>query len=315
LTDFGFKYIFGAKESLIDFLNAVLDIDGGIVDLTYENPERIPHSEEERKAQFDLHCTTGTGERVIIEMQNHHQEFFKDRTVYYATFPIQEQAPKGKEWDYELTPVYSVNIVNFRMDDKKLKKPEKKPDEKYVSYVQLMDIDTKEVFYQKLTFVYLELPRFDKEEHELQTGVEQWMFVLKNLPELKEIPKALQNEVFGQLFQMAEIAGLSAKLRKDYQSSLKYYRDMNNIIAYRDKQIAMWKQEATMSKQEAAMSKQEAAMFKKGYVTVKKENVTVKRKAEMSEKKAEKATKEAAMYKEENERLRRLLGLNDTQAN
>ena len=121
----------------------------------------------------------------------------------------------------------------------------------------------------------------------MQTGVEQWMFVLKNLPELKEIPKALQNEVFGQLFQMAEIARLSAKLRKDYQSSLKYYRDMNNIIAYRDKQIAMWKQEA--------------AAFKKENVTVKKENVTVKKKAEM--------------YKKENERLRRLLELNDIQVN
>ena len=247
LTDFGFKYIFGAKESLIDFLNAVLDIEGGIVNLTYENPERIPHSEEERKAQFDLHCTTGTGERVIIEMQNHYQKFFKDRTVYYATFPIQEQAPKGQEWDYELTPVYSVNIVDFRMDDEKRKRSGK-PDEKYVSYVQLIDRETQKVFYEKLTFVYLELPRFDKAESELQTGVEQWMFVLKNLPELKEIPETLHNEVFGQLFQMAEIAKLPAKLRRDYYRSLKYYRDMNNIIAYRDEQIAMWKQEAATLK-------------------------------------------------------------------
>ena len=120
------------------------------------------------------------------------------------------------------------------------------------------------------------------------------MFVLKNLPELKEIPDTLRNEVFGQVFQMAEIAKLPAKLRRDYYRSLKTYRDMNNIIAYRDEQIAMWKQEA-------ATFKQEAATFKKGYVTVKKENVTVK--------------KEAERYKKENERLRRLLGLNDTQAN
>lgn len=96
LTDFGFKYLFGAKDLLIDFLNGILDVDSGIVDLTYENTERIPHSKHERIARFDLHCTTGTGERIIIEMQNNSQDFFRDRTVYYITFPIQEQAPKGK---------------------------------------------------------------------------------------------------------------------------------------------------------------------------------------------------------------------------
>ena len=243
LTDFGFKYLFGVKELLIDFLNGILDIESGIVDLTYDNTERIPHSDEERIARFDLHCTTGKGEHVIIEMQNASQDFFKDRTVYYATFPIQEQAPKGdKNWIFKLQPVYSVNIVNFRIKDikpdgtKKAKITE--PDGKYITNVQLIDRDTGEVFYKKLTFVYLELPLFTKKENELKTSIEQWTFVLKHLPDLIEVPEVLQNDVFEKLFQIAEIAKLPAKNRKEYNRSLKNYRDMMNSITQRDQKIA-----------------------------------------------------------------------------
>ena len=271
LTDFGFKYIFGTKDLLIDFLNGIIDVKAGIVDLTYDNTERIPHSEEERSARFDLHCTTGTGERIIIEMQNHSQAFYKDRTVYYVTFPIQEQAPKSKDWDYMLKPVYSVNIVNFRMKDEDPQESEvEEPNEskqqdkqeladKYITYVQLIDRDTHEVFYRKLTMVYLELPQFTITEKELKTGMERWTFVLKNLSNLNDLPDTLRNEVFEKLFQMAEIAKLSAKERKEYYRSLKSYRDMNNLIAQRDQQILQNKQIIFQSKQVIATLKKENA--------------------------------------------------------
>ena len=234
LTDFGFKHIFGAKASMLDFLNAVLNIEGGIADLTYDNTEKIAHADEDRTARYDLHCTTGTGERVIIEMQNQSQYFFRDRMLYYATFPIQEQAPKGKDWDFKLNPVYSVNITNFRMNRTETVNTE----EKYCSYFQLMNTDTKEIFSDKLIFVVLELPLFDKTEDELQTGMDKWMFVLKNLPKLNDLPAGFRNEVFEQLFHTAEIAKLSASDRKEYYRSLKSYRDMNNYITQRDRKIA-----------------------------------------------------------------------------
>ena len=257
LTDFGFKYLFGVKELLIDFLNGVVDVESSIVDLTYDNTERIPHSDEERIARFDLHCTTGTGERVIIEMQNNSQHFFKDRTIYYATFPIQEQAPKGKDWDYMLKPVFSVNIVNFRMKDEEPQESQP-PDEseiagKFITYVQLIDRDTGKLFFRKLTFVYIELPLLTKTEYELQSSAEKWAFILKNLPKMNELPESLRSDVFEKLFQMAEIAKLPAQERKEYYRSLKSYRDMNNSIAQRDQKIAMMSNSIAQSKQQIAM--------------------------------------------------------------
>jgi hypothetical protein len=49
-------------------------------------------SEEARKAVFDIHCENEKGEKFIVEIQKSKQSFFKDRTLYYSTFPITRQA-------------------------------------------------------------------------------------------------------------------------------------------------------------------------------------------------------------------------------
>ena len=116
-TDFGFKKLFGTefnKDLLIDFLNQVLDHREQIKDLTYLNAEHQGRSNDDRKAIFDVYCENEQGEKFIIEVQNVYQEFFKDRSVFYATFPIQAQATKGKKWDYHLKAVYAVGLLNFR---------------------------------------------------------------------------------------------------------------------------------------------------------------------------------------------------------
>jgi predicted transposase/invertase (TIGR01784 family) len=242
LTDFGFKHIFGTKEYLMDFLNAVLDIEGEIIDLQYDNTERTGRSKDDRTTYFDLYCTLATGESIILEMQYNHQEFFKDRTLYYASRLIQEQGEdqKGnKRWGYELKPVFSVNIVNFALGASVYTvKAIDPPVDKYVSYVQLFDRDTLKVFYKKLTFIFLELPYFTRELDELLTPMDWWMYVLKNLAKLDRLPDALRNNIFESLFSKAEIAKLSKKDRKEYDHSLKKNYDMNTIIADRDKRIA-----------------------------------------------------------------------------
>lgn len=109
-TDFGFKKLFDSefnKELLIDFLNQVLDEREQIHDLTYLNTENLGSTEADRKAVFDLYCENEKGEKFIIELQNARQDFFKDRSIYYATFPIQSQAVKGKDAEgrfLELSP-------------------------------------------------------------------------------------------------------------------------------------------------------------------------------------------------------------------
>ncbi|RLD61296.1 MAG: hypothetical protein DRJ05_02950 [Bacteroidetes bacterium] len=227
-TDYGFKRLFGEEPNkglLLDFLNELLkEEQGRITELTYLKNENLGRGELNRKAVFDLYCTNEKGERFIVEIQKTKQKFFKDRTVYYSTFPIQEQAIKGSEWNFKLEKVYTIAILDFVFDE------DKDQPGKFRYDVKLTEQETKEVFYDKLTFIYLEMPKFDKKVEELETGFDKWLYILKNLHKLDRIPEKLKETIFLQLFETAEIAKFSREEYQDYEDSLKYYRDMKNSL-------------------------------------------------------------------------------------
>ncbi|NVO09735.1 MAG: PD-(D/E)XK nuclease family transposase [Bacteroidales bacterium] len=226
-TDYGFKKLFGEelnKDLLLDFLNELLkEEQGQIKDLTYLKTEQLGTSELDRKAIFDLYCENEKGEKFIVELQKTKQNFFKDRTVYYSTFPIREQA-KRADWDYELKAIYTIAILDFVFD------ADKAEPNKFRYDVKLSDIDTKKVFYDKLTFIYLEMPKFNKSVDELETRFDKWLYVIKNLNKLERIPDKLREQIFDKLFKTAEIAGFTQEQMRSYEDSLKYYRDLKNSL-------------------------------------------------------------------------------------
>ena len=151
-TDFGFKRLFGSefnKELLISFLNAMFHGEQNVQDVTYLNSEQLGDRIDARRAVFDVYCENDKGEKFIVEMQNVYQEFFKDRTIYYSTFPIREQAQRGGEWDFHLNPVYTIGLLNFNFADGL------ENAKRWHHEVKLMEVDTHEVFYDKLTYIYV----------------------------------------------------------------------------------------------------------------------------------------------------------------
>lgn len=224
LTDFGFKKLFGTEPNkilLIDFLNQILPKKHQIKDLSYARSEQLGLNDLDRKAIFDLYCIGESGERFIVEMQKAKQNFFKDRSIYYASFPIQDQAKKGN-WDYRLDPVYTVGILDFIFDDHK-------SNDELLHVVELKD-QKAEVFYDKLKFIYIELPKFRKTEQELENQFDKWLYVFRYLSELQDRPQKLQDKVFKKLFEAAEIAKFTPEERDAYEESLKYYRDLQNVV-------------------------------------------------------------------------------------
>jgi predicted transposase/invertase (TIGR01784 family) len=224
LTDFGFKRVFGTeanKRLSIDFLNTLLPNYHHIRDLTFKNSEYLGNTPLDRKAIFDIYCQAENGERFIVEIQKAKQNFFKDRSVYYSTFPIQEQALKG-EWNYELTSVYTVGVLDFVFDDHR--------NEDTLLHIVELKNQQCEVFYEKLKFIYIELPKFTKSLEELESHFDKWLFLLKHLADLSERPQPLQEEIFNELFDVAEISNFSPSEQQGYQNSLKYYRDLNNVV-------------------------------------------------------------------------------------
>ena len=227
LTDFGFKRIFGTamnKDLLICFLNSLFDGKQVVKDVKYLNPEHVGDVYADRKAIFDVYCEGENGEKFIVEMQNAYQTYFKDRSLFYSTFPIREQAPKGDDWDFKLNHVYTVALLNFSMNDDAFDK------EKIRHHVQLCDTATHKVFYDKLEFIYVEIAKFDKKLDELQTLYEKWLYALKNLYKLSQRPKELCDKVFDRLFEEAEIAKFSPLEMREYEASKKAYRDIKNSV-------------------------------------------------------------------------------------
>ena len=227
LTDFGFKRIFGTdpnKELLVNFLNSLFDGEEVIKDVKYLNSENVGDVYTERKAIFDVYCENEKGEKFIVEMQNAYQTYFKDRSLFYSTFPIREQAPKGSDWNFCLKKVYVVALLNYRMSDEAFDSSDT------IHTIALMDTKTNKVFNAKLMFKYVEVGRFDKTDDELISLSDKWMYVLKNLSRLDNRPSSLSEKIFTKLFDAAAIARFTPMELREYEDSLKAYRDIKNSL-------------------------------------------------------------------------------------
>ena len=227
-TDFGFKKIFGEEASkplLLDFLNTILPEKSKIKDLSFQNAEHLGQTEADRKSLFDIYCEAENGEKFIVELQKAKQNFFKDRTIYYSTFPIREQAEKG-EWNYQLKPVFCIGILDFTFDDYEVEHEKTE----VVHNIKLKNQYGK-TFYDKLTYIYLEMPNFKKDERKLISRLDKWLFFIKHLEDFQTIPTIFKNEqIFKKAFEKAELAKYDSLEFERYERSLKEYRDLKGFI-------------------------------------------------------------------------------------
>jgi len=159
-------------------------------------------------------------------LQKAKQNYFKERTIYYSTFPIQEQAERG-EWNYNLKAVYCIGILDFTFDDY-----ENEPEKNEVIHTIKLKNQNGKTFYDKLTYIYLEMPNFNKSEADLKTRIEQWLYFIKHLEDFQSIPTIFNDDVFSKAFEKAELAKLAPTELDSYQYSLKVFRDNKAVYDY-----------------------------------------------------------------------------------
>ncbi len=247
-TDFGFKKLFGeegSKDLLKDFLNQLLPAEYQIVDLEFRDKEITPEIPEYRRDIFDLYCENDRKDKFIIEMQKSRLEYFKDRVIFYTTYPIRNQAPKGGvfkivkgdekkiDWNYKLKPVNFIGILDFEFDD------EGKESDEYIVEIEYKDQNNK-VFYDKLKYFFVVMPRFNKKAEELKTHKDKWIYFLKNLSSFDDIPAILNEPIFRKGFELAKISNYDAKQLYEYERS---YNDYLGFKASMDFQYDQGKKE------------------------------------------------------------------------
>jgi len=228
-TDFGFKKLFGeeaSKDILIDFLNSQLPDMHQIATLEFRNTEQLGMVALDRKTVYDIYCEGTNGDCFIVEMQKAPQRFFKDRALFWTSFPIRNQAPKGlidgKTWDFELKAIYLIAILGFVYDQNEEK-------QKFMRDVQLRDQDG-DLFYDKLRFIFLQMPLFTKTESELETRSDKWYYFLKNLGSFDSIPSIFREPIFERALETAEVARLTKDEMFQYEVSQMAQWDNDSVL-------------------------------------------------------------------------------------
>lgn len=184
------------EELLISFLNAIIfDKEDGITSLTFKNIEQLGDTKKHRNCFFDVYCKVNDGSSFIVEMQNAWQNYFKDRSLFYATQPIRDQGQVGEEWNFRLENVYMVGVMNFRFSK------DEYPEDSYFHVVKLMDIVDQHVFYDKLTLIYLEMPKLKNMTLKNDSMREKWLYALHNLCYTNEYPVELHEDISRSSFR------------------------------------------------------------------------------------------------------------------
>ena len=221
-TDWGFKRLFGqefSKDLLINFLNDLFEGEFQIKDVTFKDKEQLGDTNDLRGCIFDIYCVTDDDKHFIVEMQNRWVPFFVNRSIYYASKAFVAQRKKFDEAGvrtavlYQFVPVYVVCIMNFM--------PREHEVTKFRTDVALREKSSDSVFSDKLRFIYLSLPFFDKSEEECETGFEKWIYVLKYMEVLERLPFTAQKKIFDHLAKLADVRCLSSEEQEKYDESIK----------------------------------------------------------------------------------------------
>lgn len=233
--DTAFKIIFGrqdvSEEFLIDFLNEIFRDDpdfNDIVSVQYANNERHRDHDKDKRIIYDINCITSTGHRFVVEMQHQEQENFINRAVFYAARAINEQGARlrthtkdaGKEWN--LIPVVMISVCDF---------PVKGLPPKALCRAALTDDVTGEIITKVLRAVFIQLPWFTKTEAECETGIDKWIYILKNMENLDSMPfETYKDRIFERLADVSDVAMLAAEDRVAYEADLKWAMDYNGVM-------------------------------------------------------------------------------------
>ncbi len=253
LNDFSFKRVFGEanKQNLIALINDLLAGEKHVKDLAYMPTEQLGERKGNRRIILDLKCIGENGEVFLIEMQRLEHKNFRDRTVFSTSRIISNFYAEGDNYrDTALPEVYFIGILEFRMDAEEC--------EHHIRRVELTDRNTGKVFYNKLQYIFLELPNFVKTPEEIETDLDRWFWLFKHLSEADQMPRFMNRRVFKRIFQIAELANLSEDELMAYNASIQAEWDWQNAVELAEERAV----EKALKKERAKAEARERQLLK-----------------------------------------------------
>ncbi len=203
-NDVAFRKIFSNQnrtDILIGFLNAVLNLEGAkaIQSVQILNPYQTPKLETLKTTILDVRATDQRGISYIIEMQIAYVAGVKKRFTYYVAKAYAGQIERGEDYP-KLNEVIFIGILDFVLFKK---------NPHYLSRHQVLDIETHEREFKDLEMNFIELPKFTKQEHEVSTLLEKWIYFIKHTEDLQVVPSHVTDPSLQMAYSEADRFGWS----------------------------------------------------------------------------------------------------------
>ena len=236
-VDFAFKRVFGSekyKEATIGLLRSIIT-DRTIDDIEFLNVEVPGLSADDRKACVDILCKSSDSV-FIVEMQNLTQACFFQRTVLYSSTVISHLAEKGDGWDYRIRPTYVIAVINFDIHSSS----DPLWRDRFISQFVTKEVCSGAVLPGAPQYFFLEPQRFDKKLEDLVSYSEKWLFLLRDVRFLENMPKMFRGDAsFETYFSAAETANFSKTEREQYDKDMITKTDIKYALEYsHDKGVA-----------------------------------------------------------------------------
>jgi predicted transposase/invertase (TIGR01784 family) len=186
-NDVAFKRIFSQKDKIMDFLNAVLQniIRAEIVELDFLPTEEVPDVGQGKRSVMDLKVRDASGAIYIVEMQNRYDPEFVNRLQYYGAHSLIRQLDSGQTCG-GLIPIIVVAVLNHKIF------PANIP---CVSYHAMRENSTGETHLHLLSYLCIELGKFNKDVAELHGFQDEWLHFLSKSSEEKEVPDTIHDPI------------------------------------------------------------------------------------------------------------------------
>ena len=187
LNDYFVRYFFtdkGGEKVLLDFINAVMISANMKTFKSVEilNPFNLKKNYSDKETIVDVKCITKNGTVVIIEVQLSGNSRFPERILYYWSTNYSKLLKKGEGYE-DLTPVISINLLNFNLNKK---------DSNVHSCYMIYDTKNKRLLSDHLQIHIIELKKFKFKDKSLTKDLNYWLgfFTTKDMEEyMSEIVK------------------------------------------------------------------------------------------------------------------------------
>jgi predicted transposase/invertase (TIGR01784 family) len=213
-NDVAFKKVFSDKRRMLKFMNAILRLapEDHIIDFTYITTEQVPDLGQLKRGIVDLKCEDKKGRIYIVEMQNGYADCFTNRLQLYGAQSITSQLKRGMTYKNLKPVVIIVLLTGFDLHDDDI-------DQDVIHFHETVNLKTKKCSLNLLKYVIVELDKFHKNEDELESAEDQWLYFMSISEDAKHPPRTLHDADIESAYECIAMYNWSVGELEAYQSA------------------------------------------------------------------------------------------------